>query len=238
MTCLAVGLNSHRITLLATLEDGSWRQFCNIAHQRRLIRLQHQVLGCSYDTVSTDVCFQTAAITTTALASSVNETAVSELTGISFCSYVLTALREDTATYTYTQTDNHKVLQSVGRTVGIFSQCRHVGVISYGNSHSHAVAHQCCQGNLTLPGQVGSIADTPCYRTATGCTDSYRTNLLIPSVVLHQHIEAVRKFCHILVYILIVGSHKIVFCQNVSADIDDGERRTLNTDVDSNDLAF
>ena len=227
-------LNSHLVTLFTTLEDGSRRQFLKVTHQRRGISLCHQLTGCAGDTCGPCISLQTTLMATTTRTTSIHDTGMSELTCKPQMAHMVGPFCEETTAQTNAKANDDEVLHTVGTTKGIFSQCRHMGIVRQGYGESQTIAKHGCHRDDTLPRQVRCILDTSGDRAGTGRTHTDRADPLVAAIGLNQFDNLLTELCHEFVHIRIVNCGEGIFRQDITSDIDDGVGSSLDTDINAN----
>ena len=220
--CATIDLDGKLIALITTLRDRMGRQFLEVAHQRGLIALGHDLLRCQHDTLGSCVGLQTTLVATATQTSAIDNTGMSDLTTEAIAALVDQTIGEQTTAHTRAQGDQHEVAHTPRTAKGVFTQSRYSRIIGQCHRHTHPVAQHRSQRNHPFPGQVGRIHDTTCHKTAAGCTDTYRTDTLVAPVPFNQSKDPLTQCRYILIDVRIVLRRKTVLSNDVTFYVDYG----------------
>ena len=162
-------------------------------------------------------------------------TGVTHLAGITLIAQVHCAIGKDTAAQTAAEGDNDKILHAMGTAEGMLAKSYHMGIVGHRNGQPQTVAQECCQGDDTLPWQIGCIDDTARLEVGAWTADTHRTDGFVPPVQLHQRNDTLTKGSHKTADIRKLIRGETILSDNVSPDIYYGIGCLLKTDVHSHD---
>ena len=139
--------------------------------------------------------------------------------------------KDTTAKAAMTEGDDDKVLHAVRTAKSLLAQSGDMGIVSKRHCQSQTVLHHRCQRDDALPWQVGGILDTASTEVRTRSADAHRADALIATILFHQCDNFLRQSRYKLIDVRIIRRQKMVFCNNVPADINNGIGRFVHTHV-------
>ena len=164
---------------------------------------------------------------------------MTKLAGKAVAAQMCQTVAEDTAAQSATHQRHHdEVIHAVSHTIGPLAKCCHMGVVTQGHSQSDAVTQHSSNRHDTLPRHIRCILDTSCQIVGTGGTHAYRTDILVATVILGQHHDALRECLHEIVHIREVLGRNAVLCHDITTQIHNGNGRCSGIHVNTYYFGF
>ena len=150
---------------------------------------------------------------------------MTKLAGKAVAAQMCQTVAEDTAAQSATHQRHHdEVIHAVSHTIGPLAKSCHMGVVAQRHSQSDTVSQHGGNGDDTFPRHIRCILDTARQVVGTWCAHTYRTDILVATIILSQRDDLLREHLHKVVYIRIVLSGNTGLSHNVTTQIDYGNR--------------
>ena len=159
---------------------------------------------------------------------------MTKLAGKAVAAQMCQTVAEDTAAQSATHQRHHdEVIHAVSHTIGPLAKSCHMGVVAQRHSQSDTVSQHSGNGDDTFPRHIRCILDTARQVVGTWCAHTYRTYILVATVILRQHHDALRECLHEIVHIREVLGRNAVLCHDITTQIHNGNGRCSGIHVNT-----
>ena len=128
-----------------------------------------------------------------------------------------------------------KVLHAMSCTIYMLAQGRNMSIVAQRHSQTDSVAQHSSQRYYAFPRHIGGILNTSRQIVGTGCTDTYRADILESPISFSDKYDTLAEYGQEIVHVRIVSRQETVGTQNIATLVNNSYHRTFLAYVNSYD---
>ena len=132
--CTAVSLYGQLVTFFTKFSNNTRRQLLHLSHQRWRVRRLKHLTGCTDNSFSCSIGFQTATVAAAALTTAMHSTRVTHFASEAVNPQMYHAIAKEATTHATTHRNNNEIMHAVSSSKCLLAQSHHMSII--GQSYS------------------------------------------------------------------------------------------------------